>query len=86
MPTISFFYGIRIEMFWNEHPPPHFHALYGEREMQVNIESLAIRFSDFSASRERLVLQWAHEHQAELMEAWEQCRLQRKPNSIAPLP
>jgi hypothetical protein len=29
MPTISYFYGIAIQMFWNDHSPPHFHALYG---------------------------------------------------------
>ncbi|MBI1866105.1 MAG: DUF4160 domain-containing protein [Nitrospirae bacterium] len=28
MPAISTFYGILIQMFWNEHAPPHFHALY----------------------------------------------------------
>ena len=27
MPTISAFFGIVIQMFWNEHAPPHFHAL-----------------------------------------------------------
>jgi hypothetical protein len=31
MPKISVFYGIVIQMFWREHPPPHFHALYGAR-------------------------------------------------------
>lgn len=30
MPTICQFYGIMIQMFWNEHAPPHFHATYGE--------------------------------------------------------
>ena len=30
MPTISQFFGIVIQMFWREHAPPHFHALYGE--------------------------------------------------------
>ena len=30
MPTISMFYGILIQMFWQDHAPPHFRALYGE--------------------------------------------------------
>jgi hypothetical protein len=29
MPTISFFYGIAIQMFFDDHNPPHFHARYG---------------------------------------------------------
>jgi hypothetical protein len=37
MPTISVFYGIVIQMFWREHAPPHFHALYGEYEALIEI-------------------------------------------------
>jgi hypothetical protein len=36
MPTISTFYGILIQMFWNDHAPPHFHALYAEDEVLIN--------------------------------------------------
>ena len=32
MPEISRFYGIVIKMFFNDHGPPHFHAIYGEHE------------------------------------------------------
>ncbi|MDP4028888.1 MAG: hypothetical protein Q8P42_07985 [Gallionella sp.] len=30
MPTISAFFVIVIQMFWREHAPPHFHAIYAE--------------------------------------------------------
>jgi hypothetical protein len=30
MPKISRFYGIVIRMFYDDHNPPHFHALYGD--------------------------------------------------------
>jgi hypothetical protein len=39
MPTISWFYGISIRMFFNDHAPPHFHAFYGRREAKVSIET-----------------------------------------------
>jgi hypothetical protein len=42
MPEISRFYGIIIGMFYNEHSPPHFHAKYGEYEIEVNINTLEI--------------------------------------------
>jgi Domain of unknown function (DUF4160) len=29
MPTISQFYGITIRMYFDDHPPPHFHPYYG---------------------------------------------------------
>ena len=42
MPTISAFYGILIRMFFNDHSPPHFHAIYSEHEAIINIEGLFI--------------------------------------------
>jgi len=32
MPSISRFYGIVVSMYSSDHPPPHFHARYGEYE------------------------------------------------------
>ena len=37
MPIISRFLGIVIAMYWDDHFPPHFHAIYGEYEVTVII-------------------------------------------------
>jgi hypothetical protein len=42
MPEVSRFYGIVIRIFYDDHNPPHFHAEYGEHEVLVNINTLAI--------------------------------------------
>ena len=42
MPEISKFYGIRIEMFFNDHSPPHFHVKYGECNAEMDIRTLGI--------------------------------------------
>jgi len=42
MPTISAFYGILIQMFWGDHAPPHFHALYAEYEVLIDIRTLEV--------------------------------------------
>jgi hypothetical protein len=42
MPTISMFYGILIQMFWGDHAPPHFHALYAEHEVLIDIHTLEV--------------------------------------------
>jgi hypothetical protein len=38
MPEISRFYGIVVRLFFNDHEPPRFHAIYGEYEALVEIE------------------------------------------------
>ncbi len=40
MPEIARFYGIVIKLFFGDHPPPHFHAVYGEHVGLFNIETL----------------------------------------------
>ena len=32
MPTISMFYGILIRMYYEDHNPPHIHAIYGDEQ------------------------------------------------------
>ena len=41
MPEISRFFGIVIRMFFNDHEPPHFHAVYGGHEALIEIETLS---------------------------------------------
>lgn len=39
MPCISKFFGIAIYMYYSDHAPPHFHAIYGEHEAAVDIHT-----------------------------------------------
>jgi TRAP-type mannitol/chloroaromatic compound transport system permease large subunit len=39
MPTISWFFGISIRMYLNDHPPPHFHAYYESSVAKVDIRT-----------------------------------------------
>jgi hypothetical protein len=34
MPEISRYFGISIRMYFDDHNPPHFHAIYGNREFR----------------------------------------------------
>ena len=37
MPTIAIFYGIVIQMFFDDHNPPHFHVGYGRSRAMIRI-------------------------------------------------
>ena len=45
MPEISRFLGIVIRMFHREHGVPHFHTVYGEHEVSVQLVSGAVHGS-----------------------------------------
>jgi hypothetical protein len=85
MPTISVFYGIVIRMYFNDHPPPHFHARYGEFEATIKIDDLAILEGHLPPRALELVKTWAAAHRAELAADWEHCREKRMPAKIDPL-
>ena len=85
MPEISRFFGIRIAMFFNEHNPPHFHALYEGRKVAVDIRTLAVSEGSISPRAQGLVIEWAALHQQDLMAAWNQIRAGQTPGKIAPL-
>ena len=85
MPTISQFFGIVIQMFWREHAPPHFHALYGEYEALIDIRTLEITAGNLPKRALALTIEWAVEHRNELMEDWELCQAKQLPKKIQPL-
>lgn len=85
MPTISMFYGIIIQMFWDEHAPPHFHASYAEYKAVIEIKTLKIIEGELPRRAAQLVLDWAELHQAELLVDWDLCQNNRHPEAIAPL-
>ena len=85
MPELSRFYGIIIRMFYGDHAPPHFHAVYQGEEVQVNIESLEVMNGAMRRRALVLVLEWAALHRDELRLAWEQASHNQEPSKIEPL-
>ncbi|MFC1496173.1 DUF4160 domain-containing protein [Candidatus Margulisiibacteriota bacterium] len=85
MPKISEFFGISIYIYFREHRPPHFHAIYGDNEAQISIENLSIISGKLSPKTLALVVEWASLHQKELIEAWKQAEEHKPPRKIEPL-
>lgn len=86
MPTISAFYGILIRMFFNDHDPPHFHAVYGEFEATIDLATLGIIEGQLPRRALMLVQEWARIHKEELIEDWRLCREKSPLARIDPLP
>ncbi len=70
MPEIARFYGIIIKLFFGDHPPPHFHAIYGEYNAIFNIETLEIIEGDLPNRAVKMILEWGLEHQKALLDIW----------------
>ncbi|KQZ28635.1 hypothetical protein ASD50_19310 [Mesorhizobium sp. Root552] len=70
MPTIVTIGKIKIQIYADDHNPPHFHVLSGDDEALVSIQDLQIfrgqlRRRDFDTA-----IEWARAHREELEHEW----------------
>jgi hypothetical protein len=85
MPVVSRFFGMVITMYYNDHPPPHFHVRYGSQKALVAIDTLSLLHGRLSPRVRGLVVEWASQHQAALAENWSLARHQQPLQPIQPL-
>lgn len=85
MPQISFFLGIIIRMFYRDHNPPHFHAVYAEYEGLIDINKLELISGKLPPRVLGLVIEWTALHQKELNDNWERAKKQEPLKSVEPL-
>ena len=55
---------------FEDHPPPHFHAVYGEYNAIFDIETLQMIEGDLPNRAIKIVLEWGAQHQKILLEMW----------------
>lgn len=85
MPRLSYFYGIAIYLYYEDHPPPHMHARYGEHQAKISLSTGKVIEGFLPRRAARLVEVWVSQHQAELEEAWTRAMRGETPGTIEPL-
>ena len=86
MPRISEFSGIVIEMYFGDHPPPHFDALYSGEEALIVIETGEVYAGSLLTRALRVVREWLELHRAGMQSNWELASELQPIASIEPLP
>jgi hypothetical protein len=85
VPRISEFYGIVIEMYYGDHPPPHFHARYGGDSAKIEIADGGVIAGSVPSRALRLEREWIDQHRDELDANWERALHHQQPQPIDPL-
>ncbi len=86
MPRLSFFYGISIYVYFDDHPPAHIHARYAEYDAQIAINTGDVIAGSLPPRAGRLVEEWRQLHLPDLADAWNAVHDERTPGTIEPLP
>jgi hypothetical protein len=77
MPTVSWFYGIAIRMYFVDHGRPHFHAYYGNDVAVFDVETGRVLRGGLPPAALRLVREWRELHADALMRNWTLIRSNR---------
>jgi hypothetical protein len=85
MPTVSIFLGITIRIYHSDHPPPHFHAAYGDQEAVIEIRTGRVLWGRLPARVKRLVEEWRRIRLRPLQAAWNDAEAFKMPRRIKPL-
>jgi hypothetical protein len=83
VPVIAVFDGITITMYYRDHPPPHFHARYGEHEAKFLISDGSLLDGVFPTIPRRRVNEWARRHREELALNWQRAEQRQSPQRIS---
>jgi hypothetical protein len=85
MPVLAKFYGIVIRMLFVRQFTAHFYAYYETWELMIGVAPVRILQGEAPARVRDLVLEWATQHQYELLTAWNRLAQARQPEPIQPL-
>jgi hypothetical protein len=85
MPTISRFYGILIQMYYKDHNPPHFHAIYNVFKAVISIYDYSVLEGDLPPKALGLIMEWTKFHQKDLLRDWELAKNMKELFPIDPL-
>lgn len=70
MPTVTLFDGIKLEMFANDHNPPHVHVKYAEHKCLLTIQSATVCAGSMPIKQLRKASIYVENHRESLMNLW----------------
>ncbi len=76
MPTFYTVDGVKIQLYFDDHVPPHFHATIAEYEALIDIETLDILEGELPKKKRKQIVDWATDHREDLLAIWNE--LQRR--------
>lgn len=71
MPTVALIGGVKIEIFFRDHAPPHAHATSAEHEVLIVIEDASIYEGSLPRKQLRTAVEYVQNNRTNLLNIWE---------------
>ena len=85
MPTIAYFLGIAVRMYFNDHDPPHFHVRYQGFRARVLIANGEVIDGRLPPTAARLTREWTALRRDALVKNWIAARTDGRVEQLAGL-
>jgi len=82
MPRVAIVDGVQIRFYPQEHPPPHFHAVYAGSRARIGIRPLRLLNGSLPPAKLALVLAWAEPRSQVLLDMWYTVLAKKNPGKI----
>jgi hypothetical protein len=83
MPTIAYFLGIAVAMYYRDHNPPHVHVIYQGYEALIAIENGRILRGKLPPTALLIIRRWVTLRRDALLDNWARAREHRALERIA---
>ncbi|AJY47036.1 DUF4160 domain-containing protein [Martelella endophytica] len=70
MPTIVKIGNIAIQIYADDHNPPHFHVVTPDHEAAVLLDSLELMVGSMDRKSLKAALEWARDNKEQLINEW----------------
>jgi hypothetical protein len=82
MALIAIVDGVKLYMYGNDHPPPHFHVLFAEYRAVIALQTLKLSRGELPKAKLKAILKWARPRRDKLLAAWNMTQALLDPGSI----
>jgi Domain of unknown function (DUF4160) len=74
MPTIAYFLGIAVAMYYRDHNPPHIHVIYQGYEALIAVEDARVLRGKLPATVMLIIRRWVTLRPEALLANWQRAR------------
>jgi hypothetical protein len=82
MPVVAIVDGVKIQFYFSDHLPMHFHVEFAGERAQIDLVSLELIEGGLPVQKMAAVRRWATTRRKELLACWNKATLNEHPGKV----
>ena len=82
MPTVAIVDGVKVQFFFADHAPPHFHVEFAGQRAMMRLGDLQLLYGTIPEAKLQAVRDWAATRREELAGCWDKASRSENPGKV----